>query len=269
MTIPGSACAAQLHRNIPPIAHNGVGASATEHQFLPRWSCYPAPGWTGTCNVPYYAAGMTDPPVQDHPGVANRYGRVMRPATLAILRRVFHQMNRGMVLLWRLGLGRLAGVWPRGFGRLMVIEHTGRRSGARYRTPVNCTIAGNDLYCIAAFGERTDWYRNLLVEPHTAVWLPDGRWEANATDVSDDPQRLELMRRVLLDSGFAAPLFGLHPRRLGDDDLAEVTATYRLVRIQPLRPYPTRVGPGDLSWIWLLVAVAVAFGLRHRTENTR
>ena len=217
----------------------------------------------------HYAAEMTDTPLQDQPGVTNRYERVMHPATLAILRRVFHQMNRGMVLLWRLGLGRLAGVWPRGFGRLMVIEHTGRRSGSSYRTPVNYTIAGNDLYCVAAFGERTDWYRNLLAEPHTAVWLPDGRWEAQAADVSDDPHRLELMRGVLLDSGFAAPLFGLHPSRVSDDELAGVTATYRLVRIRPLRPHPAPVGPGDLSWIWLPVAVAAAYRLRHRTESGR
>jgi len=195
----------------------------------------------------------------------------MRPATLATLRRVFHTMNRAMVLLWRLGLGTLAGVWPQGFGRLMVIEHTGRRSGSRYRTPVNYTPAGTDLYCVAAFGERTDWYRNLLAQPHIAVWLPDGRWEADAADVSDDPRRSELMRGVLRDSGFAAHLFGLHPGRLGDDDLAEVTASYRLVRIRPLRPSPAPAGPGDLSWIWGVVALAVvvSFGLRRRLGRGR
>ena len=59
-----------------------------------------------------------------------RYARVMSPASLDLLRRAFRRMNRGMVLLWRLGLGRMAGVWPRGFGRLLVIEHTGAVEGA-------------------------------------------------------------------------------------------------------------------------------------------
>lgn len=208
---------------------------------------------------------MAHPPLEDRPGLAARYRRVMEPKALEVLRRAFHQMNRGMVLLWRLGLGRLADVWPKGFGRLLVIEHTGRRSGSRYLTPVNYTTFGDDLYCVAAFGERTDWYRNLLATPNTAVWLPNGRWEASVADVSDDPQRIHLMRKVLIDSGFAAHLFGLHPQHIGDADLAEATATYRLLRIRPVRRQAARDGPGDLTWIWFpLLGAVVAAGLLRR-----
>ncbi|MDH3499595.1 MAG: nitroreductase family deazaflavin-dependent oxidoreductase [Acidimicrobiia bacterium] len=207
---------------------------------------------------------MARRPIEDRPGLAARYRQVMEPKALELLRHVFHQMNPGMVLLWRLGLGGLADVWPHGFGRLLVIEHTGRRSGSRYRTPINYTIVDGDLYCVAAFGERTDWYQNLLATPDTAVWLPDGRWEARVTDVSDNAHRIDLMRSVLIDSGFAAHLFGLHPRRISDDDLAEATATYRLMRIQPLGHQKTPDGPGDLTWIWLPIGMAVAVGVLRR-----
>jgi deazaflavin-dependent oxidoreductase (nitroreductase family) len=171
-----------------------------------------------------------------------------------------------MVLLWRLGLGRLANVWPKGFGRLLVIEHTGRRSGSRYLTPVNYTTVRDDLYCVAAFGDRTDWYRNLLATPNTAVWLPDGRWEASVADVSEDPQRIDLMRNVLIDSGFAARLFGLNPHRIADEDMADATATYRLLRIRRLQRRAAPNGPGDLTWIWLPVfgASITAEVLRRR-----
>lgn len=201
------------------------------------------------------------------PGVAARYRRIMEPKALQVLRHVFHQMNRGMVLMWRLGLGRLAGVWPQGFGRLLVIEHTGRRSGSSYLTPVNYTTVGDDHYCVAAFGERTDWYRNLLATPNTAVWLPDGRWEVDVADVSNDPQRLELMRGVLIDSGFAADMVGLHPRTIGNEDLADATATYRLVRVRPLRRQPAPNGPGDLTWIWAPIGAAAALMLLRRRSK--
>lgn len=210
---------------------------------------------------------MVRAPLADRPGLAARYRRVMEPQALEFLRRVFHQMNRGMVLLWRLGLGGMTDVWPHGFGRLLVIEHTGRRSGTRYRTPLNYTIVDDDLYCIAAFGERTDWYRNLLAAPHTAVWLPDGRWEANVADASDDPQRLDLMRSVLIDSGFAAHLFGLHPRHISDEDLAEVTAICRLLRIRPLRRQKAPNGPGDLTWVWLPIGVATTVRMLRRRSK--
>ena len=211
---------------------------------------------------------MDQPPAPDRAGQDARYQRVTEPNALKLLRRGFRQMNRGMVLLWRIGLGRLADVWPRGFGRLLVIEHTGRKSGTRYRTPVNYTVDGDDLYCVAAFGDRTDWYRNLLASGQTAVWLPDGRWEASVADVSDDPRRIDLIRSVLIDSGFAAPLFGLHPQRLGDEDLAKATSTYRLMRIRPLQRQTAPDGPGDLAWIWFPIGAATALGwLRHRSRR--
>ena len=210
---------------------------------------------------------MAHPPLADRSGLAARYQRVMEPKALELLRRVFHLMNRGMVLLWRLGLGSWADVWPHGFGRLLVIEHTGRKSGTRYRTPVNYTIVGEDLYCVAAFGKRTDWYRNLLTTPDAAVWLPDGRWEVSVADVSDDPHRVDLMRSVLIDSGFAAHLFGLHPHHISDEDMAEATATYCLMRIRPLRRRTVPDGPGDLAWIWVPIAAATTCGFLRRRSR--
>lgn len=210
---------------------------------------------------------MARSPFADRPGPAARYRRLIEPKALQFLRRAFHLMNPGMLLLWRLGLGGFADVWPHGFGRLMVIEHTGRRSGTQYRTPVNFTIVDDDLYCVAAFGERTDWYRNLLTTPNTAVWLPDGRWEAAVTDVSDHPHRIELMRKVLIDSGFAAPLFGLHPHRISDADLSEATATYRLLEIRPLRQRKGPNGPDDLTWIWFPIGAVMAAGLLRRRSR--
>ena len=205
----------------------------------------------------------------DGPGLAARYRLVMEPRALQLFRRGFRRLNRGMELLWRLGLGGFADVWPSGFGRLLVIEHTGRKSGARRRTPVNYTVAGDDLYCVAAFGERTDWYRNLLSTPDTAVWLPDGRWEARVTDASDRPDRIDLMRRVLIDSGFAARLFGLNPLRINDDDLAEATATYRLMRIEPIRRQDSPDGPNDLAWVWVPIAAALSILLLLRRSTCR
>jgi len=200
-------------------------------------------------------------------GIAPRYDRLTRPGPLASLRRSFRRMNPGMVLLWRLGLGRFAELWPRGFGRLLVIEHVGRRSGTTYRTPVNFTRADGGIYCVAAFGKRTDWYRNALAQGSILVWLPDGAWEATVEDASDDPARLDLMRRVLIDSGFAAPLFGLYPTQMTNDQLAEATADYRLVRILSVRRSKSDQY-GDLTWVWPIgVGVFLAWCFLRRARR--
>jgi deazaflavin-dependent oxidoreductase (nitroreductase family) len=43
-----------------------------------------------------------------------------------------------------------------------VIEHTGRRSGRTYQTPVIVSIKGDVLYVPVLYGEQSDWIRNLL-----------------------------------------------------------------------------------------------------------
>lgn len=210
----------------------------------------------------------------DQRGVAARYERVLDPKVLEAMRQGFNQMNKGMVPLWRLGLGRMMSIWPGGFGQILVLEHVGRRSGTHYRTPVNFAQIDGDLYCVAAFGEKTHWYRNILAAPDIAVWLPDGRWVARAEDVSDDPQRLDLMRQVLIDSGFVAPMIGLHPRQMSEESLDEATSMYRLLCIHPRYRQATADGPGDLAWVWIVVATllaAIILGVRlgrHRVRRS-
>ena len=204
---------------------------------------------------------------EDRPGVADRYEKVLEPQVLEVVRRSFNQMNKGMVSLWRLGLGSMMNSWPRGAGQMLVLEHVGRRSGTPYRTPVNFARIDDDLYCVAAFGEKTHWYRNILAAPEIAIWLPDGRWVAIAEDVSDDPRRLDLVRQVLVSSGLVAPMIGLRPREMSDETLDEATSMYRVLRVRPLRRESGTDGPGDLAWVWgvaALLAIAIALGARIR-----
>ncbi len=167
------------------------------------------------------------------------------------LRQFFKQLNRFMILIWRLGLGRWLNFWPEGIGRIMVLTHTGRKSGLRRRTPVNYAVVDGELYCIAAFGASTDWFRNVTAHPEVQVWLPDGWWRGIARLVEDDPIRLPVIRQVLINSGFAAKTFeGIQPRELNEAELAQVAREYRLVHIRRTAAMTGPEGPGDLAWVW-------------------
>jgi deazaflavin-dependent oxidoreductase (nitroreductase family) len=152
------------------------------------------------------------------------------------LRAFFRVFNRFMLSMWRLGMGRWINAWPAGGGRIMVITHTGRRTGLRRQTPVNYAPVDDAVYCTAGFGRRADWYRNLVADPAVEVWLPQERWCGVAEDVSESPDRVPRLRQVLIASGFAAYLAGLNPRRMGDDHLRRLAEEYRLIRIRRLRP---------------------------------
>ena len=154
------------------------------------------------------------------------------PAQMNRLRRVFRAMNRLMVWMWRAGLGKIINSWPPVFGRIMVIRHKGRKSGKEYMTPVNYATVDGEIYCMAGFGPATDWYRNLLASPRTAVWLPDGWRQVHAVDESLSPRRPELIRKITIASGMAGPLLGVDQRKLSDEQLLSLARDYRIVHFE-------------------------------------
>jgi len=170
--------------------------------------------------------------------------------SLETLRQGFKYFNRFMLLMWRLDLGPLLNWWPKVGGRILVLHHTGRKSGLPRRTPVNYAIVDGDLYCTAGYGRASDWYRNIQANPNVEVWLPDGWWSGTALDVDDDPRRLYLLRQVLIGSGFAAFAAGINPYMISDEALEAATRDYCLLRIQRSAARTGPGGPGDLAWVW-------------------
>jgi deazaflavin-dependent oxidoreductase (nitroreductase family) len=176
-----------------------------------------------------------------------------------------------MLTLWRLGLGPWLSFWPEGFGRYMVITHTGRKSGKPYKTPVNYAVVDGDIYCTAGFGAKSDWYQNMLANPGVEVWLQDGWWKGEAEDITDCEDFLLILREVLISSGFATPLFeGFNPKEISDEELAEKAKNYRLMRIRLIAARTGLEGPGDLAWVWPLATfLLLPLAFRRRKRNRR
>ena len=171
------------------------------------------------------------------------------------LRQGFKYLNQFMMLMWRLGLGAWLNAWPDVGGRIMVLVHTGRKTGLTRYTPVNYVIIDDAVYCTAGFGRVAHWYRNVKANPEVEIWLPDGWWAGVAEDISDSKERLPILRQVLIASGFAARSVGINPLAMTDEALDADTDTYRLLRIQRTSPCTGPGGPGDLAWIWPLIAL--------------
>jgi len=180
------------------------------------------------------------------------------------LRQGFKAFNPFMLLLWRLGLGSWVNLWPEGGGCIMVLTHTGRKTGLRRRTPVNYAEIDGELYCTAGFGQISDWYRNIRANPQVEVWLPSGWWAGVADEITGQPDALPILRQVLINSGFAARSAGLDPVRMKDAELQAATANYRLLHIQRTAACTGQDGPGALAWVWPLTTfLLLLFTLRN------
>jgi deazaflavin-dependent oxidoreductase (nitroreductase family) len=185
------------------------------------------------------------------------------------LQQGFKQFNKFMLLMWRLGMGPWINFWPEGVGRIMVITHTGRKSGLKHQTPVNYAIIDGEVYCTAGFGRMSDWYRNIKANPEVEIWLPDGWWAGKVEEISGPKKRLPLLRTILQNSGFTASTFGgLDPFKLTDEELAQATPEYCVLHIRRTAARTGPGGPGDLAWVWPLATFfLLPLALRRRRRK--
>jgi deazaflavin-dependent oxidoreductase (nitroreductase family) len=104
--------------------------------------------------------------------------------------RIARKVARAPVGLFRAGYGWLFGE------RLLMLQHTGRRSGQPRLVVLEVVIhPSRDRYVVAAGrGEATDWYRNVRRAPRVRVWV--GRMRAapgSARPLDPDEARTHLM----------------------------------------------------------------------------
>ncbi len=191
------------------------------------------------------------------------------------LRAAFRLLNRNMLALWRLGLGwQMANPMS---GYIMVLATTGRRSGERRLVPLNFAEDDGSIYCLAGFGRTTHWLLNLETDPECEVWLPDGRrLRGHGVLVGTEARRIELVREVLIRSGFAAKLAepGIDPSTAASDVIADLGPQpgrrYEIVEIELGDAVTGPGGPGDRAWVWPVIGLTGLVGwllFRYRRRS--
>jgi deazaflavin-dependent oxidoreductase (nitroreductase family) len=182
---------------------------------------------------------------------------------------IMRLVNQAVVLAYRLGLGRWFTSFPKVTPQIMVLTHTGRRSGLPYKTPVAYAIVDGDVYCAVSTGERTNWLLNIKANPQVEVWLREGWWAGEAEEVTDPAQRVPLMRQVMAASGIPARAAGIHPVTASDEELDSQTADFRLFRIQRKEARTGPGGPGELAWVWPLALLFLVFRVSRGRRRKR
>lgn len=200
-------------------------------------------------------------------GLTVRRDNVLDPQK--VKRSDFHWLNRFMLLMWKLGLGPYINAWPEVGGRIMVLNHYGRKTGKRLQTPLNYAEVNGEIYCLAGFGSAADWYKNVKANPQVEVWLPNGWWAGLAEEVLDPKLRLPILRQVIIASGAAANVFGVYINKMTDEQLEAETANYNLVRVRRTVARTGPGGPGDLAGVWPLATLLLLFALMSRRRRRR
>ena len=165
------------------------------------------------------------------------------------VRRIFHWMDQfTMVPMLRAGLGPLIGNPFTGY--MMLMKTIGRKSGQPRYTPMNYAIMNGNVYCLVRWGGAADWYRNLRAHPQVEVTLPGRTLHGSAEEVTDIDEKVNALRQVLKNGGFAGFSQGFNPFTASREVLVEKTPGMRVVRIRPDGVGTSPSDPG--GWFWLV-----------------
>ena len=118
--------------------------------------------------------------------------------------RFFRALNAFVEPMARAGCGSPS-LAPTG---LIAMETTGRRTGLTHRIPVLATLIGDHLLITTIRGNRSQWIKNVRMNPHVRYWLSGRVHEAKALvfipgkEPPDTPELPPLLRGAVA---------GLHP----------------------------------------------------------
>ena len=106
-------------------------------------------------------------------------------------------------------LGRRSGCISSGFRKpvsVLLLGHTGRKSGTSYTTPLLYLRDGDDVVVVASQGgmpKNPQWYRNLVDSPDTWIQIGNDRSNVRAHTASADERARLWPQLVQLYADFA------------------------------------------------------------------
>ncbi len=122
---------------------------------------------------------------------------------------------------------------------ILLLKHTGRKSGKQYATPLQYEKIGSDYYIGAARGVNADWFRNLQANPNAEIAVGRETYTVLAEPITD-PERVAdfLAYRLERHPLMIGLMMRMHklPMKPSREQLLELGKSTALVILHPLQP---------------------------------
>ncbi len=147
-------------------------------------------------------------------------------------RGLMRYLARAPIFLYRAGLGWMFG------GRFLMLTHTGRVSGLPRQVVLEVVREDRQrgAYIVASgWGERSDWYKNILKNPYVTVQVRRTRFNARVRRLTPEEAGEEMLDYTRRHPAALQQLARLMGYRLGRSE-GEVRAFGRLIPMFMLQP---------------------------------
>lgn len=87
-------------------------------------------------------------------------------------------------------------LWAGRLPPFAIVEHTGRKTGRLYRTPVSAFVKGDTLTIRLPYGSERDWVRNLVAAGGGVIQRRGRRFQVTQPEVSKDRRIATLQLKI-------------------------------------------------------------------------
>jgi deazaflavin-dependent oxidoreductase (nitroreductase family) len=166
------------------------------------------------------------------------------------------------ILSWRMGLGPVTGQL------FLVLTSTGRKSGLPRRTMMEYSRMGGKKYSPCPFGERANWYQNIVVDPQVTVQSADGTERMKAVRVTEGKELLSLIEHGLSTNPMMLKWYfnSLGIDFESEEDILAHKDKIFFIRFDPVEEITPPGLEVDLAWIWPLLLL---FSLGRRRKRRK
>lgn len=145
------------------------------------------------------------------------------------MRRIPRRLARAPISIFKAGFGAVFA------GRLIMLEHVGRKTGLSRYVVVEAMLRGPSGFVVpSGYGRASNWVRNVEANPDVRMWWGFTRAAPGRAEVLDPDTSRELLERYRRNHRFQARLaaFALKAPELGAEDLpADIGERIPLVRL--------------------------------------
>ncbi len=120
---------------------------------------------------------------------------------------------------------------------ILLLTHTGRKSGIRYITPLQYEKIAGAYYVGVARGLKADWFRNIQANPHVNIRVDRTEFDCVAEPVTDPDRVADFLEYRLKRHPFMVGLIlkfaNKFPMRPSRAQLLELSNSTPLVILRP------------------------------------
>ncbi|MGB2963573.1 MAG: nitroreductase family deazaflavin-dependent oxidoreductase [Anaerolineales bacterium] len=164
------------------------------------------------------------------------------------------------LIWWRMGLGSILSHKSLGGYKMLVITSWGRRSKKPRHTMLSYVWVGGKEYVCSGWGDRSDWYQNIQINPIVTVQVGQRTYTALAHRI-DGLEEFKKVTEEMFETGgdshFESWLESFDIEFNKEDMIAKRDRLYIVgfEKRDQVGPPPLSI---DLKWIWGLMALVIA-----------